>query len=59
MYPRTASGLAACLVAALPFHRWMPVGYVVWSLAVFALLAGVVAIGEALATSRLTTARVA
>jgi hypothetical protein len=59
MYPRTASGLAACLVAALPFHRWMPVGDVVWSLAVFALLAGVVAIGEALATRRLTPARVA
>jgi len=59
MYPRTASGLTACLVAALPFHRWMPVGDVVWSLAVFALLAGVVAIGDALATRRLTPARVA
>ena len=59
MYPRTASGLAACLVAALPFHRWMPVGDVVWSLAVFALLAGVVVTGDALATRRLTPARVA
>ena len=59
MYPRTASGLAACLVAALPFHRWMPVGDVVWSLAVFALLAGVVATGDAFATRRLTPARVA
>ena len=59
MYPRTASGLAACLVAALPFHRWMPVGDVVWSLAVFALLAGVVATGDALATRWLTPARVA
>jgi len=26
MYPRTPAGLTACLVAALPFHRWMPVG---------------------------------
>ena len=59
MYPRTASGLTACLVAALPFHRWMPVGDVVWSLAVFALLAGVVATGDALVTRRLSPARVA
>jgi len=38
-YPRTASGLAACFIAALPFYRWMPVGDVVWSLAIFGGLA--------------------
>ncbi|NQW46221.1 MAG: hypothetical protein HQ464_00475 [Planctomycetes bacterium] len=32
-YPRTAAGLLACYVAALPFYRWMPVGDVAWSLA--------------------------
>jgi hypothetical protein len=39
MYPRTVAGLTACLVAALPFHRWMPVGDVVWSLGLFGVLA--------------------
>lgn len=38
-YPRTASGLLACFVAALPFYRWMPVGDLAWSLAVFAAMA--------------------
>lgn len=38
-YPHTAAGLIECFVAALPFHRWMPVGDVVWSLAVFGGLA--------------------
>ena len=38
-YPRDASGLVACFVAALPFYRWMPVGDVVWSLAIFGGLA--------------------
>ena len=59
MYPRTAAGLLACFVAALPFHRWMPVGDVAWSLAVFGLLAGIVAAGDALAARRLAPARVA
>lgn len=38
MYPRTAAGLTACLIAALPFHRWMPVGDVAWSLGLFGVL---------------------
>lgn len=59
MYPRTAAGLAACLVAALPFHRWMPVGDVAWSLAVFGLLAGIGAAGDALTVRQLVPARVA
>ena len=57
MYPRTAGGLVACLVAALPFHRWMPVGDVAWSLAIFGLLTGLVATGDALAARRLAPAR--
>jgi len=52
MYPRTAAGLGACLVAALPFHRWMPVGDVVWSLAVFGLFAGMAAMADAIASRR-------
>jgi hypothetical protein len=59
MYPRTAAGLMACLVAALPFHRWMPAGDVAWSLGLFGLLAGIVAAGDALAARRLAPARVA
>ena len=34
-YPHTLGGLLACYAAALPFYRWMPVGDVVWSLAIF------------------------
>jgi len=34
-YPHTASGLAACLAAGLPFYRWMPVGDLVWTGLVF------------------------
>ena len=56
MYPRTVAGLAACLTAALPFHRWMPVGDVAWSLAVFGLLTGIVAAADALAARRLAPA---
>ena len=37
-YPRSAAGLGACFVAALPFYRWMPVGDVAWSLALFGAL---------------------
>jgi len=58
MYPRSAAGLVACLTAALPFHRWMPVGDVAWSLAVFGLLAGMVVAGDALAARRLAPASV-
>ena len=37
-YPRTAAGLVECLVAALPFYRWMPVGDVAWTLVIFGLM---------------------
>jgi hypothetical protein len=40
-YPRTAAGLGECLVAALPFYRWMPVGDVAWTVVVFGLLVAV------------------
>ncbi len=57
MYPKSAAGLIACLTAALPFHRWMPVGDIAWSLAVFGLLAGMVAAADAAAARRLSPAR--
>lgn len=57
-YPRSPAGLLACLVAALPFHRWMPVGDVVWSLLVFGSLASIAVTGDALAARRLVAARV-
>jgi hypothetical protein len=59
MYPKSAAGLLACLAAALPFHRWMPVGDVAWSLGVFGLLAGTVAATDTFAGRRLSPARVA
>jgi len=59
VYPRSPAGLLACLVAALPFHRWMPVGDVVWSLLVFGTFAGMAAVGDTLAARRLVAARVA
>lgn len=59
MYPKSAAGLLACLVAALPFHRWMPVGDVAWSLAVFGLLHALVACSDLAAARRLSPARVA
>ena len=40
-YPRTIAGLVSCYVAALPFYRWMPVGDVAWSLAIFGGLSAV------------------
>jgi hypothetical protein len=38
-YPHSAEGLLACYVAALPFFRWMPVGDVLWTLALVGGLA--------------------
>lgn len=35
-YPHSLEGLLTCFAAALPFYRWMPVGDLTWSLAVFA-----------------------
>ena len=52
-YPHTASGLAACFVAALPFYRWMPVGDVAWTVAIFAGLSAAFAAARA---SRAATA---
>lgn len=57
-YPRTATGLVACLVAGLPFHRWMPVGDVAWSLALFGCLAAASAVGGQLFRPRLAPAPV-
>lgn len=59
MYPKSAEGLLACLVAGLPFYRWAPVGDIAWSLGVFGILAGMVAAGDALAIRRLAPASVA
>ena len=59
MYPKSASGLLACLTAALPFHRWMPAGDVAWTLAVFGLFHALVACSDAAAARRLSPARVA
>ena len=42
-YPHTAAGLVACYAAALPFYRWMPVGDVAWTAAIFGSLSAVVA----------------
>ncbi|MFM1904084.1 MAG: hypothetical protein RLZZ440_1984 [Planctomycetota bacterium] len=55
-YPHTPAGLLACLVAGLPFHRWMPVGDVAWSLALFGLVSLAVTAGNGLATPRLAAA---
>lgn len=52
-YPHTAAGLAACFVAALPFYRWMPVGDVAWTVAIFAGLSAAIA---AVRASRTATA---
>lgn len=57
LYPRSAAGLVACLTAALPFHRWMPVGDVVWSLVVFGSFLAAAMLGDALAARRLAPAR--
>jgi len=57
-YPKTAQGLLASLAAGLPFHRWMVLGDVVWSLAVFGCLAAATAGIDALAARRVAPARV-
>ena len=40
-YPHTLTGLGACYIAALPFYRWMPLGDLAWTTALFAGLAAV------------------
>lgn len=37
-YPRTATGLGACYIAALPFYRWMPLGDLAWTLSIAAVV---------------------
>jgi hypothetical protein len=55
-YPHTLAGLAACYVAALPFYRWMPVGDVAWSVALFAGLLAVRAPLSSVRAARVTEA---
>lgn len=47
-YPHSAAGLLACYAAGLPFYRWMPVGDVVWTLA---LARGLAALGATAAAA--------
>ncbi len=53
-YPRTASGLATCFAAALPFYRWMPLGDAAWSVVVFAGLSLIHAAAGAMAVRRMS-----
>ncbi|NCY03474.1 MAG: hypothetical protein EBX36_11355 [Planctomycetia bacterium] len=46
-YPHTSAGLLSCYAAGLPFYRWMPVGDVVWSLAMVGGLAACGVLGSA------------
>lgn len=48
-YPRSPAGLLACFVAGLPFYRWIPVGDVVWTVA---LAAGLALLGRLSPASR-------
>jgi hypothetical protein len=58
-YPHTPAGLLACLAAGLPFHRWMPVGDIAWSLALFGCLTAAAAAGNLiLGPRRLAVAQV-
>lgn len=57
-YPKTVAGLVASLAAGLPFHRWMVLGDVVWSLTVFGCLAAATVAADALASRRPAPARV-
>lgn len=43
MYPHTIGGLGECFVAALPFYRWMPVGDLAWTAAIFGTMKAVAA----------------
>lgn len=51
-YPHTLAGLGECFVAALPFHRWMPVGDAAWTFATFGLIAAARTAADAVATRR-------
>lgn len=43
-YPHTPAGLVECFVAALPFYRWMPVGDLAWTVALWTALSAVPAL---------------
>lgn len=51
-YPHTLAGLGECFVAALPFHRWMPVGDAAWTFATFGLIAAARTAADAVTTRR-------
>ncbi|MDA0255484.1 MAG: hypothetical protein O3A18_11455 [Planctomycetota bacterium] len=57
MYPRSAAGLLACLTAALPFHRWMPVGDLAWTLGIFGVFQAATTASDAFAARRLAPRR--
>ena len=57
MYPRSAAGLLACLTAALPFHRWMPVGDLAWTLGIFGVFQAAITASDAFAARRLAPRR--
>jgi hypothetical protein len=57
MYPKSAAGLLACLTAALPFHRWMPVGDLAWTLGIFGVFRAATAASDAVAARRLAPRR--
>lgn len=52
-YPRSAAGLGECLIAALPFYRWMPLGDAGWSIAIVAAVAALLAAIDASLVRRL------
>lgn len=46
-YPATAAGLGECLVAALPFYRWMPVADAAWAVGLFGVAMAARSIADA------------
>mgnify|MGYP001555539284 FL=1 len=52
-YPHSPEGLLACFTAALPFYRWMPVGDLAWSLAVFGGLVAAARLRQQFSPTRL------
>lgn len=52
-YPHSPEGLLACFTAALPFYRWMPVGDLAWSLAVFGGLVAAARLWQQFSPTRL------
>lgn len=46
-YPATAAGLGECLVAALPFYRWMPAADAFWAVTLFGVATAARSIADA------------